>query len=103
MDSSAIKPCADLQGAKLQGAKLQGANLQGACGIERLPVGDPRGYDPVAVIHPGGWMISAGCRWLTHNEAVEHWGDGYACDRRIADRYLYALKWLKESQEEDNG
>jgi len=78
------------------GAYLTWANLTGAFGIVRLPVGDPRGYDAVAGWHESGWMVSAGCRWFTVEEARKHWGDDYEGFRSIADRYRYALDWLEK-------
>ena len=89
---------ADPYGADLRGVNLYGANLRGANHIHRLPVGDPRGYDAVAVWHgTKGWMIVAGCRWLTVDKAKSHWGDEYE-DRSIGDRYLYALEWLSKQE-----
>ncbi len=90
---------ADLQGANLRNADLQGADLQYASGIIRLPVGDPRGYDVVAVQSENGWMIAAGCRWLTLSEAFVHWNyENYHGDKKIADRYIRALAQLQKGE-----
>ena len=94
---------ANLQGANLEGAILHGANLRcaslhGAClsgsNLIRLPVGDPRGYDAVACPRAAGWMIGAGCRWLSLDEALAHWGPKYFGAESIAALYLRALDWL---------
>ena len=85
---------ANLRYANLHGANLHGANLVDGEGVVRLPVGDPRGYDCVAVRQDEGWRIVAGCRWYTTAEAAAHWGEGYEGDPKIADRYLYAIDWL---------
>jgi hypothetical protein len=63
---------ADLTGADLRGADLRNANLRGAIGYLCLGY-DPRGYHFRAVKHANGWRISAGCRWFTVPEAVDHW------------------------------
>ena len=85
---------ANLRGANLRGANLRGANLWGAANIARLPVGDPRGYDAIAVEYNGQWIIGAGCQWLLIEDALTHWGEAYTGDREIGDRYLYAINWL---------
>ena len=83
---------ANLAGATLEGANLAGAKLGGAVGLIELPVGDPRGYRCVAILHPDGWRIFAGCRGpFAAEQAREHWGPGYSGDRAIGDRYLHAL------------
>jgi hypothetical protein len=63
---------ADLRGADLRDANLRNANLRGAIGYLCLGY-DPRGYHFRAVKHANGWRISAGCRWFTVPEAVDHW------------------------------
>ena len=85
---------ADLYGADLSGADLSGADLYGKI-ILRLPVGDPRGYDCVAVLQGEQWQIFAGCRAYFIDEAKAHWGAAYTKDREIGDRYLYAIGFLE--------
>lgn len=86
---------ADLSGADLSGADLSGVDLSGTAGIICLPIGDPRGYRPVAVRHEEGYMIAAGCHWFTLAQAREHWGDAYEGDRGIGDQYLAGIDWLE--------
>lgn len=80
-----------------QRANLSGAYLRGAFRIIRLPVGDPRGYDCVAIWNYG-WTIVAGCHRFAVDDARAHWGDGYDGDRDTGDRYLYALDWLAANE-----
>jgi hypothetical protein len=84
-----------LSGAYLIGAYLSGADLSGADLALCLPVGDPRGYRPVAVWHGDKWIIYSGCRAKTITESREHWGSGYAGDRTTGDQYLAACDWLE--------
>ena len=68
---------ADLHGAYLHGADLTGADLRGAyltntVGYHCLGW-DKRGYHFRGVLWSDGWRVSAGCRWFTVAEAVEHW------------------------------
>jgi len=93
---------ANLHEAYLRGANLRGANLRGAEGLVNLDMVDPRGYLPVAVVHPGGWRIVSGCRDLTVADALTHWGEGYRGDREIGDRYLRAIAALPECPEVPN-
>jgi hypothetical protein len=91
---------ADLSRANLSGADLSRANLSGA-DLSRadlalcLPVGDPRGYRPVAVWHGDRWIVYSGCRAKTIAKAREHWGTGYAGNRTTGDQYLVACDWLE--------
>ena len=86
---------ADLCEADLRGADLRGVNLLGATGFMLLPAQDPRGYNwPHAVLHDE-WMIRAGCRFFTIEQAKQHWGVDYKGDREIGDMYLYAVDWLE--------
>jgi len=94
---------ADLRGANLRGANLRYANLRQALGLVLLPVQDMRGYSHAhAVDCDGIWMIRAGCRFLTIEDAIEHWGDDYHGDREQGDMYLYAIDWLEKKLEKDN-
>lgn len=34
---------------------------------------DDRGYRFLGFKFQGDWMIKAGCRWFTYNDAVSHW------------------------------
>jgi hypothetical protein len=97
---------ANLRGANLRRSKLFGANLSGAHlssadlryseGILCLPIHDPRGYRPVAVLGwPDGPMVASGCRWFTLSDAREHWGSDYKGDSAIGDLYIGALDWLE--------
>lgn len=64
-----ITPRADLREVKLREANLSGA-------INAVCLGyDQRGYRFVGIRHDGGWCISAGCRWFTMPQAIEHWTD----------------------------
>jgi hypothetical protein len=63
---------ANLTGVDLRDANLRNADLRGAIGYLCLGY-DPRGYHFRAVKHANGWRISAGCRWFTVPEAVDHW------------------------------
>jgi len=85
-----------LRGAYLRDADLRDAYLNGALNIICLPVGDPRGYRPVAVWFGDHWVIYSGCRQFTIAEAREHWGDAYKGERSTGDRYLYACDWLEK-------
>ena len=90
---------AELSRANLSGANLSDADLIGARHIVRLPVGDPRGYDAVAILDSTKWSIASGCRWLQIEEARRHWGKEYTGDREIGDLYLRALDWLAANSE----
>ena len=77
-----IEPGADLSGADLHGANLYRANLRGADLREANLYGakgvlsagfDARGYHFYAVRQEEGYRVHAGCRWLTPEEAIEHW------------------------------
>jgi hypothetical protein len=86
---------ADLSGVDLSRADISYANLM--C----LPVGDPRGYRPVA-IWCDQWIIFAGCRRFTLSEARAHWGANYEGIRSTGDQYLAAMEWLeKQPKPED--
>ena len=89
----------NLSRANLSGANLSDADLIGARHIVRLPVGDPRGYDAVAILDSTKWSIASGCRWLQIEEARRHWGKEYTGDREIGDLYLRALDWLAANSE----
>ena len=86
---------ADLRGADLQGANLQGAYLEGANHVLCLPVGDPRGYRPVAVWQKTAWNIFSGCRAFTIAQARKHWGVGYSGDPVVGTQYVAACDWLE--------
>jgi hypothetical protein len=90
----AVLAHADFTGSRLSNANFKGAVLTGAIGLICLPVGDPRGYRPVAVRHGDGWMIAAGCRWFTVAQALEHWGSPDYPDRALGDQYVAAVKGL---------
>ncbi len=67
-----------LSGATLYNAIFAGADIDGVVGIA-LAAGiidagfDGRGYRFVGVNHDRGWMVKAGCRWFTMQEAEDHW------------------------------
>ena len=92
---------ADLQGADLQGTYLQGTDLQGAYlqgqepKILCLPVGDSRGYRPVAVWTKDHWQIQSGCRNFTIDEARAHWGHPNYRNKVLAAQYVAACDWLE--------
>ena len=89
---------ADLHEANLRSADLHEANLSDAAGVVCLPIGDPRGYRPVAVMHGSEWIIASGCRWFTQAEALKHWGEAYRGNRAIGNEYLAGLDWLALQQ-----
>ena len=79
---------ADLGRANLSGANLYGSDLRGAhlyeANFGRAILGrtilidagqEYRGYRFVGVPQDNEIMISAGCRWFTLAEALEHWKD----------------------------
>jgi uncharacterized protein YjbI with pentapeptide repeats len=70
---------ADLTNADLQNSSLEEAIFDDCKGIVDAGI-DPRGYRFIGVKtdadQTGGWMIKAGCRWFTVDEAKEHWGPG---------------------------
>ncbi len=86
---------ANLRGADLRGANLSGAYLMGAENIICLPVGDPRGYRPVAIWSSDHWIIYSGCRRFTVEESLTHWGVGYKGERSTGDQYITAMDWLE--------
>ena len=72
----------DLEGAMLANCTLYNIMLDGAaladtkffaCPGFRDGGIDDRGYRFVAVKHDAGWMVQAGCRWFTAEQALEHW------------------------------
>jgi uncharacterized protein YjbI with pentapeptide repeats len=75
---------ADLTDAYLAGADLTGANLTGAVGIILII-----GLDYELALRAGApWMVAAGCRWFTVEEARTHWSDAnerYADERQHFD------------------
>lgn len=73
-----------------------GSWLSGSSGIFRLPVGDPRGYDALAVQYNGKWEIRAGCRLHSIECALRHWSNKEYYDQEIGSRYVKAIEWLKE-------
>ncbi|MCY3986238.1 MAG: hypothetical protein OXF23_04240, partial [Candidatus Dadabacteria bacterium] len=79
-------------------AKIDGAT------VERwrvLPVTDPRGYTAYAARNESGeWMIRAGCRAFSIENARVHWGESYAGARWIGDQYLAGLDWLLAQEEQ---
>lgn len=77
-----------LTDASLAGATLAGADTMNAIDVHRLPVGDPRGYDALAVKGiEGDWTVYAGCRSFSLDEAIEHWGDeDYSSSRDISSK-----------------
>lgn len=88
---------ADLLYANLRGANLRGADLSGAKNFYLLPVQDPRGYMFTrASLTDLGWVISAGCRRFTIDQARSHWGESYSGERWIGDMYLHAIDWLEQ-------
>ena len=87
--------------ANLRGANLRGADLRDSRGVLHPPINDPRGYRCVAVWHPDGWMIAAGCRYFTVEGALAHWGADYRGDRAIGDAYLFAVRLVAERPTEE--
>ena len=86
---------ADLSGANLRGADLSGADLRGVSGFLLLPVQDIRGYSFIHAVLHEEWMVRAGCRLFTIQEARERWGSKSYPDRDRGDDYLYAIDWLE--------
>ena len=63
---------ANLRDANLNGADLRDAKLHSVEGF--ICAGsDPRGYHFFGVSHASGWIVKAGCRWFTIQEAIDHW------------------------------
>jgi len=94
---------ANLHDANLRRTDLSYADLSGALGLVLLPVQDIRGYSFAHAVDCGGiWMIRAGCRFLTIEEARNHWGDDYHGDREQGDMYLYAIDWLEKTLDDIN-
>jgi len=91
---------ASLRDANLRDANLQGANLRDAGGVLCLPVGDPRGWRPVAIWHGDHWRVYSGCRDYTIADARKHWGPKYTGDRSTGDQYLAGLDWLEKQEVE---
>ena len=86
---------ASLQDINLRNADLTGADLRGATGVTLLPVGHPRGYRPVAVWHRDHWMVAAGRRWYTVEQARNHWSAPEYHTPRLGQQYVAALDWLE--------
>jgi len=51
---------------------------------------------PHASLNDSGWLIFAGCRRFTLDEARSHWGESYSGERWIGDMYLHAVDWLEQ-------
>ena len=94
--SRANLSAADLSWADLSRADLSWANLM--C----LPIGDPRGYRPVAM-WCNEWIVFAGCRRFTLAEARAHWGANYKGVRSTGDQYLAAMDWLENQPKPEDG
>lgn len=77
-------------------ASIANANFSRAKNLLCLPVGDPRGYRPIAIWHYDHWRIFSGCRGMTFEQAQRHWGFNYYGDRNRGNQYLEALNWLKK-------
>jgi len=59
-----------------------------------LDMAHPYGYRPIAIAHPHGWQIAAGCHWFNVQQALAHWGPTYIGDPEIARRYRRAISEL---------
>ena len=91
----------DFTGANMQLATTLTSVFEHCVGILRLPVGDERGYDCMAVrTKDGFWKILAGCRWYSINEALQHWGVGSNWHRypHVAKRYVRAVTMLADGE-----
>lgn len=65
---------ADLTGTYLSDAGIEETDFTGCKGIVDAGT-DPRGYRFIGVAgEDGAWMVKAGCRWFTLDEARAHWG-----------------------------
>lgn len=84
----------DLRGSNLNDSVLHGSNLSGASGIVPLPVGDPRGYRPCAVLRADGWRIQGGCAWFTVAEARAHYDPSTYHTPWLGHEYVRAIDWL---------
>lgn len=78
----------------LSWSNLSWSNLSGSKNIICVNVNDPRGYRPVAVWHGDHWRIFAGCRSLTLEEALKHWGSKEYPDSGLGKLYVAALRKL---------
>lgn len=92
--------CTGLEGAVLKGVNLTGAYMRdthikdtdfSAC-IGVVDAGtDDRGYHFIGVKQrDGSWMVKAGCRWFSVDDAIDHWThkeneDALARVRRIME------------------
>ena len=92
---------ANLRGANLHGANLSEANLSEAKNFLFLPTQDLRGYSFCHAVYCDEWMIRAGCRDFTIEQAKQHWGESYAGNREQGDMYLAAIDWLEKKIERD--
>ena len=92
--SGAYLSGADLRGADLRGANLSGANLRDAKHICVLPVGDDRGYMPIASRQKDGWRVFSGCRSFSLLEAHAHWGHPEYHTPWLGHQYVHAVEWL---------
>ncbi len=102
--SDANLNCADLTGANLSDANLNcanlpranlsRANLSGAAGVTYLTMTD-HGYHVIAQ-KKDAWVIYAGCREFSVDEAVAHWSDPTYHTPSSGRRVVACLEWFKE-------
>ena len=86
---------ADLCKANLRGANLYRADLREAVNIIKIPISD-LDYDWYAIKFEKSWMIKAGCRWFTINEARNHWiSDNYKRSETVKSTVQFALDWVE--------
>ena len=95
---------ADLSSANLRSANLRSANLSSARQILRLHVGDPRGYQFIAIWHgKDGWWIYAGCRNFTVSEAIAHWSAAGYQDAELGKQIVRECKRIKKINPDKEG
>lgn len=63
---------ANVFGAQFDHAYLFWAHLRNTHNLADLGA-DRRGYRFVGIKHENGWMVHAGCRWFTLEQATLHW------------------------------
>ncbi|HEY2617481.1 MAG TPA: pentapeptide repeat-containing protein [Acetobacteraceae bacterium] len=94
-DSSLVN--ANFHGASMYNVTMRGSDIDGARFTHCYGVVDAgfdnRGYRFVGIWHPKEqtWMVKAGCRWFTMEEAEEHWGPD-DMDNRDAMARLAVIK-----------
>ena len=88
----AIKGGSDLSHSNLRRSDLSHSDLSGSNLIDAGQ--DRRGYRFVGVRQEVGYMIHAGCRWLSVESAKDHWNNTHARDQPLKTEILEKLKLI---------